>query len=111
MKNCIDFHNLQMKPLLCGLINQTVLPLNESTMSISEGDRFSISFNNTLFKDYSLLVTNVSLTSLDKVKSNDVSKNGFVYRPAFIDFMKESRNVGLNDSIVKLDFELVENKI
>lgn len=107
--NTVDFDDLQMKPLLYGLINQTILPFNESTMNISEGDILGISFNDVPFKDYQLLVTNVSFTNLGKVKSNDVSRNGFVYRPAFIDFMKEVRNVSLEDSIVKVDFELVEN--
>ena len=107
--NTIDFDDLQMKPLLYGLINQTILPFNESTMNISEGDILGISFNDVPFKDYQLLVTNVSFTNLGKVKSNDVSRNGFVYKPAFIDFMKEVRNVSLEDSIVKVDFELVEN--
>ena len=107
--NTIDFEELQMKPLLYGLINQTILPLNENTMNINEGDVISISFNDTLFKDYKLLVTNVSFTSLDKVKSNDVSKNCFVYRPAFLTFMQDEKGVGLEDSIVKLDFKLMGN--
>ena len=51
----------------------------------------------------------MSFTNLGKVKSNDVSRNGFSYRPAFLTFMKEVRNVSLEDSIVKVDFELVEN--
>lgn len=107
--NTVDFDDLQMKPLLYGLINQTILPFNESTMNISEGDMLGISFNDVPFKDYQLLVTNVSFTNLGKVKSNDVSRNGFVYKPAFLTFMKEVRNVSLEDSIVKVDFELVEN--
>lgn len=108
--NVIDFDDLQMKPLLHGLINQTILPFNESTMNISEGDMLGISFNDVPFKDYQLLVTNVSFTNLGKVKSNDVSRNGFIYRPAFLTFMKEVRNVVEEDSIVKLDFELMENR-
>ena len=109
--NTVDFDDLQMKPLLYGLINQTILPFNESTMNISEGDMLGISFNDVPFKDYQLLVTNVSFTNLGKVKSNDVSRNGFVYKPSFLDYMRRSRNVGLEDSIVKLDFELVENQL
>lgn len=107
--NTIDFEELQMKPLLYELITQTILPFNESTMNISEGDMLDISFNNVPFKDYKLLVTNVSFTSLGKVKSNDVSKNGFVYRPAFLTFMQDEKGVGLEDSIVKLDFKLMGN--
>ena len=107
----IDFNDLQMKPLLYGLINQTILPLNDLTMNINKGDMLGISFNDKLFKDYKLLVTNVSLTNLEKVNGEDISKNGFVYKPSFLDYMRRSRNVGLEDSIVKLDFELVENQL
>lgn len=109
--NTVDFDDLQMKPLLYGLINQTILPFNESTMNISEGDMLGISFNDVPFKDYQLLVTNVSFTNLGKVKSNDVSRNGFVYKPAFLTFMKEEKGVGLEDSIVKLDFKLMESEV
>lgn len=107
----IDFEDLQMKPLLYELITQTILPVNDFTMNISEGDSFDISFNNNLFRDYKLLVTNVSFTSLDKVRPVDVSKNGFIYRPAFINFMKSSKDIEEDDSVVKLDFKLVENRL
>ena len=107
----IDFDSLQMKPLLYELISQTVLPCNESTMKIEEGDVLDISFNNTSFKDYKLLITNVSFTSLDKLKNNDISKNGFVYRPAFINFMQNFRNVDAAEgSVVKLDFKLLKRE-
>lgn len=108
--NVIDFDDLQMKPLLYNLITQTILPMNDFTINISKGDSFDISFNDTLFKDYRLLVTNVSFTSLEKVGSSDVSKNGFVYKPALINFLKDCKDIGNEDSIVKLDFELVRNE-
>lgn len=110
MQNSINFDDLQMKPLLYNLITQTILPFNDLTMNISEGDVYGISFNNTLFKDYSLLITKVSITSLKKVTTKDISKNGFIYKPAFYNFMKTFRNVEKDDSIVKLDFELVQNQ-
>ncbi len=106
----IDFNDLQMKPLLYGLINQTILPLNDLTMNINKGDMLDISFNDKLFKDYKLLVTNVSLTNLEKVSSEDITRNGFVYKPSFLDYMRRSRNVGLEDSVVKLDFELTRSE-
>lgn len=107
----IDFSDLQMKPLLYGLISQTILPFDDLTMNINEGDTLGITFNNTQFNDYRLLVTNVSVTSLKRVTSNDISKNGFLYKPAFVNFMKSYRNVDADDSIMKVDFELVENKL
>lgn len=106
----IDFSDLQMKPLLYGLISQAILPFDDLTMNINEGDVCGITFNNNRFKDYNLLITNVSVTSLKRVTNNDISRNGFVYKPAFINFMKNYRNVDADDSIMKLDFELVENK-
>ena len=107
--NVIDFDDLQMKPLLHNLITQTILPLDDFSMNIKEGDIFDISFNNNLFKDYKLMVTNVSFTCFNKIGSADVSKNGFVYKPAFMNFMREHRNIGGKDSIVKLDFMLVRS--
>ena len=105
----IDFDSLQMKPLLYELISQTVLPCNEETMNIQEGEVLDISFNHTEFKDYGLLITNVSFTSLDKLRNKDISKNGFVYKPAFINFMQNFRNVTADDeSVVKLDFKLLK---
>ena len=106
----IDFSDLQMKPLLYGLISQTILPFDDLTMNINEGDTLGITFNNTQFNDYRLLVTNVSVTSLKRVTSNDISRNGFLYKPAFFNFMQTHRCIGADDSIVKLDFELVGNK-
>ena len=100
-----------MKPLLNNLITQTILPFNDITMNINEGDILGISFDNELLIDYSLLITNVSITSLKRISNKDISKNGFLYRPAFLDFMKNFRNVNSEDSVVKLDFELVENEV
>ncbi len=105
----IDFEGVQMKPLLYGLICQTLLPFNNATMGIKEGDRFEISFNNDVLKGYVLLVTNVSITSLGRVTNKDISRNGFVYKPAFLNFMKKSKNLEEDSSIVKLDFKLVED--
>ena len=108
MLNIINFDNMQMKPLLYGLINQTILPFNDLTMNISKGDKLGISFNNTLFKDYQLLITNVTHTNLKNVTSKDISENGFIYKPAFLAFLKDFRDIEKNDSIVKLDFELID---
>ena len=105
---CVEFDELQMKPLLCGLINQIILPLNEVTINIHKGDKLNIKFKDNFFTGYQLFVTSVSLTSLCNVTSEDIDKNGFVYKPSFFSFMM-SRNINVNDSIVKLDFKLVES--
>lgn len=109
--NTVDFDDLQMKPLLYGLISQVILPFDDLTMNINEGDVCGITFNNNRFRDYNLLITNVSVTSLKRVTNNDISRNGFVFKPAFLNFMQTHRSIDADDSIVKLDFELVENKI
>ena len=101
---------MQMKPLLYGLINQTILPFNDLTMNITKGDVLGISFNNTLFKDYQLLITNVTHTNLKNITNKDISENGFIYKPAFLTFIKEFRGIEKNDSIVKLDFDLLGGK-
>ena len=110
MGDTINFDSWQMKPLLFGLITQVVLPFNNDTMNIEEGDVYGICFNSDEFRDYKLVVTNVTFTNLKKLSNKDISKNGFIYKPAFISFMKSFRNIG-NDSIVKVDFELMEKKL
>ena len=110
MLNSINFSAYQMKPLLYGLITQTILPFNDITMNIQEGDILGVSFNNTLLKDYSLLITNVTFTSMKKVNNEDISKNGFLYKPTFLEYIENFRNVKEEGSIVKLDFKLMENK-
>jgi hypothetical protein len=80
-------------------------------MNISEGDVFGISFNNDILRDYSLIVTNVTFTNLKKLSSKDISKNGFIYKPAFMTYLENHRNVKEGDSIVKIDFKLIENKV
>lgn len=107
----INFDEIMMKPLLFELITQTIVPFNEQTMNIQEGDKLDISFNNTPFNGYSLLITNVSVSSLNKVSNKDMSKNGFVYRPSFINFMKDYRNIDVDDSIIKLDFRLIRRDV
>ena len=109
MLHSINFLGLQMKPLLYGLITQTILPFNDLTMNIHEGDVFGISFENTLFKDYSLVITNVTFTNLKNVTNADISNNGFIYKPSFLNYLREFRNVQEDSSIVKLDFKLKEN--
>ena len=110
MLSYINFTGMQMKPLLFELITQTILPFNDLTMNISEGDKFGISFDNTPFKDYSLLITNVSFTSFKKITNKDMSANGFIYKPCFINFMENFRNISEEDSIVKLDFKLIKGE-
>lgn len=109
MLKTIDFDDLMMKPLLFGLITQTILPVNEDTLSIAKNDVINISFNNVDFRDYNLLVDNVSFTSLSKLTNKDISKNGFLYKKAFYKFIGEFRNIKSDTgSIVKIDFSLVE---
>lgn len=107
MLNIINFSEYQMKPLLFNLITQTILPFNELTMNISEGDRFGVGFNNTQLKDYSLIVTKVTFTNMKKITNEDIFKNGFLYKPSFLNYMKNFRNVENDSSIVKLDFKLI----
>ena len=95
MLNVLNFEEIQMKPLFCGLITQTIIPFNDITMNISEGDVFGISFNNVFFKNYSLIITNISFTNMKKITNEDICKNGFLY---------------FDDTIVKLDFELVKKE-
>ena len=108
MLSYINFAGMQMKPLLFNLINKTILPLNDITINITAGDKFGISFDNTPFKNYFLLVTSVTFTSFNKLSNKDMFDCGFVYKPSFNSFLKDYRNVDKDSSIVKLDFKIVE---
>lgn len=104
----IDFSGWQMKSLLFGLIHQTILPFNEKSMNISVGDKMKITFDSVPFKNYFLLVTNVTFTDLSKISNKDMFENGFIYKPSFISFMKDFRNIDEGSSVVKVDFKLRE---
>lgn len=100
-----------MKPLLFGLIHQTILPFNDITMNINKGDKFGISFDNIPFKNYFLLITKVSFTNFSKISNNDIYDNGFMYKPIFVRYMEDFRHINIHDTIVKLNFKLVENNV
>lgn len=108
MIDYLDFNGMLMKPLLFNLIHQTILPFNEETRTISAGDKVGISFDNIPFKNYFLLITNVSFTNFNKLSNRDMFENGFMYKPIFTSFIKESKNVENNNSIVKIEFQLME---
>ena len=100
----IDFSAQQTKFVLEGLINQTILPVNEETLQIKKSMKLPISFEGMNFKDYQLQVCDVKITSADKLTNEDIFKNGFLYKPSFLEFL-EAKGVG-NGSVVKVDFRL-----
>ena len=108
MLKYIDFAGIQMKPLLFNLINQTILPFDNSSMDISVGDKFRISFDNIPFKNYFIFVTGVTITNFSNISNKDMFNCGFLYRPSFNSYMKKYKKIESNDSIVKLDFKVME---
>ena len=101
----VDFSAQQTIFVLEGMITQTILPCNDFTREIKKGDEFMVSFEGMVLSDYLLKVEKVSITGLRKVSNDDVFKNGFLYKPAFFEFMKH-KGVFEEDTVVKLDFKL-----
>lgn len=104
----IDFSALETRLVLEGMITQKVLPYNEETRNLKRGDVCNISFNGLQFKDYCLRIVNVTITSLAKLSNQDLFDEGFLYKPFFLDWMRE-KGFEVDDTIIKADFELVEN--
>lgn len=102
----VDFSALHSKLLLNGLVTQTVLPFNDETEKLRKDCVCPLSFEGMVFNDYSLKVVNVTVTSLNRLSNKDISNNGFLYRPFFMDYM-EGKGIGEGDTIIKMDFELI----
>lgn len=99
----IDFHPLMTRLVLEGLVTQTILPLNQETRSIKRGDRLPISFNGLPFKDFWLVVRDVTVTSVERLSNVDAFRNGFSYKPFLLDHLGRG---GLYSTVLKLDFVL-----
>lgn len=104
----VDFSPLHTKLLLGGLITQTILPFNEETRGLKKGEICRVSFEGLIFNDYSLRILNVSVTDLKKLSNKDISNNGFLYKPFFLEYM-DQKGMTEESTILKIDFELVEN--
>ena len=103
----VDFDSTLSLMVLQGGITQTIIPFNDETMDIRKGDVCDISFARIPFKDYKLLVEGTSVTSIQKLSNQDLSKNGFIYRPFFEKFMMQ-RGIQCDDTVIKVDFKVVE---
>lgn len=102
----IDFSSLQTKLLLEGLITQTVIPCNAEE-NIQKGDLCCISFDGIHLQGYALKVENVTITNIGKLSSKDIFNNGFLYKPFFLDFVKQ-KGMSESTTIRKIDFEIVK---
>lgn len=104
----LSFNAMQTRLVLEGLITQIIIPFNEELNNISAGDVCGISFGGIFFKNYQAEIIKKSVTSLQRVTSEDMFKNGFLYKPFFFDFMRDEYGVNNEDTVVKLDFKLIE---
>lgn len=101
-----NFSKEQSKFVNDGRISQIVLPLNDETMNIRGGQKFKIFFDGILFSDKLAYVEGVKRTNLSKLTSKDIIRNGFEYKPFFLEHYAE-KGIGEDDSIVAVDFSLV----
>ena len=105
--NIIDFDKLFTKLVVEGMVTQVAVPFNDDNRNLQKGDICSISFDSIPFKDYLLQVCNVSVTSLGRLSNQDLFDEGFLYRPFFEEFMLE-RGIGVDDTVLKVDFKVVD---
>ena len=103
----VDFDSTLTRSVIEELITQTVLPFDDDSRDLKKGDVCNISFAGMEFKDYRLLVCNTSVTSLGKLSNQDLFKQGFLYRPFYYDFIKKTKGLAEEDTIVKVDFKVV----
>ena len=103
----VDFDSTLTRLVIEELITQTVLPFDDDSRDLKKGDICNISFAGMEFKDYRLLVCNTSVTSLEKLSNADLFKQGFLYRPFYNDFIKKTKGLAEEDTIVKVDFKVI----
>ena len=106
----IDFSHLQTKMVLEGLITQVVLPFNEETQRLQKGHCCNISFEGIQFRNYGITIEKITHTTLDKLGGMDMFHQGFLYKPAFDDFMQK-KGFDVDETILKVDFKLRELNI
>ena len=105
--DCLNFQALQVKLVLQKMITQTIIKYEDNTRTLKQGDIIGICFENEKFKNYKAKIKKVKRTGLNKIKNEDIFKNGFLYKPHFLQFCKE-KGIGEEDTILLVDFELVE---
>lgn len=106
--NVVNFNEIQTRMVLEGNITQIIIPFNDMTMNFKKGDIVGVSFGGIFFKDYKLKILKKSVTSLKKISREDMFKNGFLYKPFFYDYMLKEFGVTEEDTVIKLDFEMVK---
>ena len=107
MVKCINFFDLQVTPLLNGLITQTIVKWSDDTKDLSKGAILNICFEGELFSNYKLQIKNIKRTGIAQLSNQDIIKNGFLYKPHFISFY-QGKGISKEDTILKIDFVLVE---
>lgn len=102
----INFNKHQTRLVLEGLVTQVVLP-HDPTQSIEIGDKYPISFGGMEFNDSYIEIVNVKKTTVKQLGHIDAFKNGYSFKPFFIEHLKE-RGLGEDDVVLKVDFRLIE---
>lgn len=102
-----DFCKEQSKFVNEGRITQTCLKLDDVTMHIRKGEIYDIFFDNIRLSDKFLMVEKVRKTNLYRLSSRDIQKNGFEYRPFFIEHYAR-KGISEDDSVVAVDFSLID---
>lgn len=103
----LQFESMQNKLVLEGLITQIVLPFDEQTQRLVQGQYCKIMFEDLILKGHCAFIEKVSMVKLKNLTVDDIFKCGFLYKQFFYDFMHK-KGLGLQDTVVKIDFKLIK---
>lgn len=102
----INFNKHQTRLVLEGLVTQVVLP-HDPTENLEIGDKYPISFGGLEFNDSFIEIVNVKKTTVKQLGHIDAFKNGYSFKPFFIEHLKE-QGFSEDDVVLKVDFRLIE---
>lgn len=102
----INFNKHQTRLVLEGLVTQVVLPY-DPTENLEIGDKYPISFGGMEFNDSYIEIVNVKKTTVKQLGHIDAFKNGYSFKPFFIEHLKE-QGFSEDDVVLKVDFRLIE---
>ena len=103
----INFNKHQTRLVLEGLVTQIILPHDPNSNPIKTGDKCPISFGGLEFNDSYIEIVNVKKTSVKQLNHIDAFKNGYSFKPFFIEHLNE-KGLGEDDVVLKVDFRLIE---
>ena len=100
----IDFNKHQTRLVLEGLVTQVILQ-HDPTKKIQAGDKCPFSFEGLELNDSFIEIVNVKKTTVKQLGHIDAFKNGYSFKPFFLEHLKE-QGFSEDDVVLKVDFRM-----